>query len=95
CDEWPVLTTGSVLVLAKHTIDAVNANVFLEDMANTIDGGVNASNTSKKNAIIYYDEHGGQFVVQANTSNPAYQTETYKASGNKPQDILMTIVKGP
>jgi hypothetical protein len=32
CDEWTVLTAGTVMVLAKHTDNAVNSSVLLEDI---------------------------------------------------------------
>jgi len=39
CDEWTLLTTGTVTVLAKHTSNAVSSSVLLEDIATTMDGG--------------------------------------------------------
>ena len=93
CDEWTVLDSGTVRVLAKHTSNAVNSSVLLEDMASTIDGGPDATDAAKQKAVIHCAEHGGQLLITANTSNPAYSSDAYKSSGNKPTDILVKIVK--
>ncbi|CAK7205466.1 hypothetical protein SEUCBS139899_008241 [Sporothrix eucalyptigena] len=93
CDEWTVLDSGTVRVLAKHTNNAVNSSVLLEDMASTIDGGSDATDAQKAKAIIHCAEHGGQLVITANTSNPAYSSAAYKASGNHPTDMMVKVVK--
>lgn len=93
CDEWTVLDSGTVRVLAKHTSNIVNSSVLLEDMATTIDGGPDATDTDKQKAIIHCAEHGGQLVVKVNTSNPAYSSADYKSSGNKPSEMLVKVVK--
>ncbi|CAK7223420.1 hypothetical protein SBRCBS47491_005202 [Sporothrix bragantina] len=93
CDEWTVLTSGTVLVLAKHTDNTVNSSVLLEDMATTIDGGPDATDADKQKKIFHCAEHGGQLVVTANTSNPAYSSAEYKSSGNQPKEIMIKVVK--
>jgi hypothetical protein len=67
----------------------------LEDIATTIDGGATATAQDQQKAIIGCAEHGGQLVVKVNTSNAAYSSDAYKASGNKPQDILIKVVRAP
>ena len=43
CGEWSVYARGSVLITAKHLSQTINSSVLFEDIATTIDGGVNAS----------------------------------------------------
>ncbi|RKU47839.1 hypothetical protein DL546_008112 [Coniochaeta pulveracea] len=88
CDEWTVLTTGTVMVLAKHTDNAINSSVLLEDIATTIDGGATATAQDQQKAIIGCAAHGGQLVVKVDTKNPAYGSDAYKASGDLVDDVV-------
>lgn len=96
CDEWMMTEpVGSVLVLAKHTNNRVNSSVSLNDIADTIDGGVNATPEQRAKSIIGCGSNGGQLIVQANANNPVYQTEEYKALGAKPEGIVIKVVHAP
>ncbi|KAK1749893.1 hypothetical protein QBC47DRAFT_311024 [Echria macrotheca] len=96
CDEWmmgdPV---GSVLVLAKHTSNRSNSSVSLDEIANTIDGGINATPEQIAKSIMGCGTNGGQLIVQVNASSPVYQTEEYKALGAKPGNIVIKVVHAP
>ena len=96
CDEWMMgEPVGSVLVLAKHTSNRANSSVSLDEIADTIDGGVNATPEQRAKSIMGCGTNGGQFIVQANASNPVYQTDEYKALGAKPGNIVIKVVHAP
>jgi len=38
-------------------------------------------------------EHGGQLVMQVDTTNAEYSADSYKSSGNHASDILIKVVK--
>jgi hypothetical protein len=63
--------------------------------ADTIDGGVDASDEAKESALIDCGTGGGMLGVTADAQNPAYNTEEYKASRAKPEGIIIKIVKAP
>ncbi|KAK4444322.1 hypothetical protein QBC34DRAFT_487857 [Podospora aff. communis PSN243] len=93
CDEWTLYEPfGTVWVLAKHTSNRVNSSVSYDEMANTIDGGVDATEEQRKNSILGCGTGGGQLVVQINASNPVYKTEAYKTTTGVPRDILIKVV---
>jgi hypothetical protein len=62
-------------------------------MADTIDGGVDASDDVKKNALIGCGTGGGMLGVKTNPANPAYNTDEYKATKAKPDGIILKVVK--
>jgi hypothetical protein len=97
CAEWslPVSGAGSVLVLAKHINARVSSSILYEDLAATIDGGLNASDQAKKNSLLGCGPNGGQLGVKANLTNPLYNTEEYKKSGAKPDGIIIKLVRAP
>ncbi|KAK0616642.1 hypothetical protein B0T14DRAFT_413068, partial [Immersiella caudata] len=71
CDEWTMgEPVGSVLVLAKHTLKRANSSVLLDDTADTIDGGLNATPEQRAKSIMGCGINGGQWLVQVNASNP-------------------------
>lgn len=78
CEEWQLSVPGAATVpaLAKHTSASVNSSV-LYDLANTIDGGANATEQERQVALIGCAEGGGQLGVVADPGNEAYSTEEY------------------
>ncbi len=64
-------------------------------MADTIDGGVDASDEVKKNALIGCDTGGGMLGVKSIATNPAYNTAEYLATKSKPEGIILKVVKAP
>ncbi|KAK3370650.1 hypothetical protein B0H63DRAFT_454804 [Podospora didyma] len=97
CEEWmlPVSNGGTVLALAKHINQRVNSSILFEDLANAIDGGEDASAAAIKGSLLGCGAAGGMVGVKANTANPLYNTAAYKASGAKPDGILIKIVRAP
>jgi len=95
CDEWMMFEIGTVLALAKHTNNRITSSVSFDDIADTIDGGPEATPEQREKAIMGCGGNGGQLLVQVKPDNPAYQTEKYKATGGTPKDILIKIVRAP
>jgi hypothetical protein len=97
CAEWTVEVpdAGSVLLIAKHINPRMVSSVLFTDMANTLDGGVDASDEAKKNALIDCGTGGGMAGVKTDPSDPAYSTDAYKASKAKPEGIILKVVKAP
>lgn len=70
-----------------------NSSILYEDIANAIDGGANTPADKKNDFLIGCGTNGGQVRVKANLNNPLYSTPEYKASGAKPEDIILKLVK--
>lgn len=97
CAEWtlPIDDGASVLALAKHISPRTTSSVLFLDLADAIDGGLNATPDQKKAALAGCGTHGGQYGVTANTSNPLYSSDDYKKLGAKPEGIIIKLVKAP
>lgn len=98
CQEWelPADDDESVLLLADHLNGRVNSSVLYADIANAIDGGTNPTAASKAKSLLYAcGTDGGQVGVTVNTSNPAYQSSAFKATGWQAGGILVKIVHAP
>lgn len=97
CEEWTVETPGSrtVLVLAKHVNPRTQSSVAFEDIANTIDGGENASEADKNKSLLGCGENGGSFGVQVNLTNEIYNSEDFKKGKGKAQNIIIKLVWQP
>lgn len=77
----------------QHTNNAVNSSVLVKDIATTIDGGPDPQTAQVQKSIMSCAEHGGQLVVQLDTTNAEYRANSYKSTGNQPSDILIKVVK--
>ncbi|PFH57315.1 hypothetical protein XA68_15228 [Ophiocordyceps unilateralis] len=97
CDEWTIQVpgAGSVLTLAKHVNPRFTTSVLMEDIANTIDGGENVSEDEKKSSLIGCAQHGGSLGVKVNRTNPAYNTDEFKATEAKLDGIIIKLVRDP
>lgn len=96
CAEWglPVDNSGTVLALAKHINPRISSSILYEDLAAAIDGGLNSSDGGKSK-LLGCGVNGGQMGVTANLTNPLYNTDEYKASGAKPDGIIIKLVRRP
>lgn len=97
CAEWTIpVEAGSVLALAKHINGRINSSVLYTDIANTIDGGVDASEKDKKESLLgACGTHGGMVGVKVNAADPVYSSAEYKKLNAKPEGIIIKIVKAP
>jgi hypothetical protein len=98
CSEWslPVADAGTVLVLAKHIRPRTNSSVTYYDLARTIDGGANATPAQLAASLLgSCGAEGGMMGVTINATDPAYYTAAYLASGAKPQDLIVKLVRAP
>ncbi|KFY05269.1 hypothetical protein O988_00132 [Pseudogymnoascus sp. VKM F-3808] len=95
CDEWTLYQHGTVLALAKHIDSSLNSSVLFADIANTIDGGANATPEQQLEAIIGCATDGGSFGVVYDATNPQYNTADYLANNYTPEGILVKIVTAP
>ncbi|KAL3425261.1 hypothetical protein PVAG01_02052 [Phlyctema vagabunda] len=91
CGEWLLAAHGTAQAFAKHINNTVNSSVLFADIANTIDGGVNANTTQQAAALIGCGTDGGSLGVAVNASNPTYRGSTYPA-GYTTSGILIKIV---
>ena len=64
CGDWtlPIDGAGTVLGLAKHVIPIANSSVLYTDIANTIDGGENASDVDKNLRSFLVLRMGGRWA---------------------------------
>ncbi len=94
CSEWsfPLFGAGTVLALVKHINPRTNSGVTYYDLARTIDGGLDGA---QRNASLLggCGTRGGQLGVLVNLTDPVYQTAEYKASGMKPADLIVKLVR--
>lgn len=91
CAEWTLATNGTALALAKHLNSTIDSSVLFEDIANTIDGGENATLTNNS-GIVSCLKDGGSLGVIVNQTADAYNTLDYLASGAYMEGILIKIV---
>ncbi|KAH7369720.1 hypothetical protein BKA65DRAFT_521737 [Rhexocercosporidium sp. MPI-PUGE-AT-0058] len=92
CAEWSLYSHGTVLATARHINSTANSSVLFADIANTIDGGVGATNAQKANALIGCGTDGGSLGVVYNASNAQYNTAAYLANGYTPSGLIVKIV---
>lgn len=98
CSEWTLLPSGdgTVLALAKHIVPRTNSSVTYYDLANTIDGGTDATAAQLAASLLgACGANGGEVAVTVDATDPAYLTADYLASGAKPQDIVVKLVRDP
>ena len=90
--EWSLYNHGTVLATARHIDRTANSSALFADIANTIDGGVNATDAQKAAALIGCGTAGGSLGVLYNASNPQYNTAAYIANSYTPSGLLIKIV---
>lgn len=97
CGEWKfdIPFAETVLVLIEQTSGRYNSSVLLEDIATTIDGGLNPTTASLANSILGCGTNGGMTGVQWNSSNPIYKSAKYLAIKAKPDNLIMKVVRLP
>ncbi|KAI1376908.1 hypothetical protein F4677DRAFT_60726 [Hypoxylon crocopeplum] len=98
CSEWslPVFGAGTVLALAKHINPRTNSSVTYYDIARTIDGGADATPDDLAASLLgECGADGGEVGVAVDAADPAYLTPEYIASGAKPKDIIIKLVRDP
>ncbi|KAK0624160.1 hypothetical protein B0T14DRAFT_536748 [Immersiella caudata] len=93
CEEWSLGAEGTVSVAVKHTSPRLDTAVLLEDVANTIDGGENATPEQISKSLLGCGENGGQVGVLVNTSNPLYSSEAYKAKKTTTSGLIVKAYK--
>jgi hypothetical protein len=76
CAEWQAFTKGSTMVLAK-LVGEQDASVTFNDIANTIDGGTQATDADKAKVLWGCDTNGGQMAVVVNATDPLYKSPDY------------------
>jgi len=92
CTEWTLYAVNTVSVLIKHIDSSVNSQVVVKDIATTIDGGYNATEEQKREAIIGCGKNGGEAGVKIDLSNPAYNYPKYHEKGLTPNGVLVRVV---
>ncbi|KAH7336689.1 hypothetical protein BKA65DRAFT_538750 [Rhexocercosporidium sp. MPI-PUGE-AT-0058] len=92
CAEWTLYSHGTVVALAQHINSTADSSVLYADIANTIDGGVNATAGQKAASLIGCGTTGGSVGVVYNASNAEYNTAAYLANRYTPTGILIKIV---
>lgn len=95
CKEWVVdiPESGTVLALIKKVSSRYNSSVLLEDVANTIDGGLHPTEASLEKSLLGCGTNGGMIGIQWNSSNPIYTSAKYNATKAKPDGLIMKIVR--
>lgn len=92
CGEWTLYTHKTVLVTAKHIDMAHNSSVLFEDIATTIDGGVDATANQTAAALLGCGKDGGSMGVLVNATNPTYNSTAYEKLSAVAGGILIKVV---
>ncbi|CZT13058.1 uncharacterized protein RAG0_16650 [Rhynchosporium agropyri] len=92
CSEWTLFNNGTVIALAQHINSKVDSSVFYTDIANTIDGGFEATQEKQKASLLGCGTTGGTMGVVYNASAEQYHTAAYFATGYTPAGIMIKIV---
>lgn len=97
CQEWGIEVpgAGTVLPLAKQTGPRVTSSVLYADIADTIDGGLDATASQRAASLVGCAANGGQVGIKTDTTNPYYNTPQYVASGAKPTGLVIKVVRAP
>jgi len=95
CEEWSIQREASVLILVKHTSARLNSTVLALDIANTLDGGENATDEQRAKSLLGCGTNGGQMGLVFDASNPAYTGETYKSWKTTPSGLVIKVVRAP
>jgi hypothetical protein len=91
CGEWLLTAHGTAQAFAKHLNNTINSSVLFADIANTIDGGVNANPAQLAGSLIGCGTNGGSQGVLVNASNPTYSGSSFP-KGYSTSGILIKIV---
>jgi hypothetical protein len=94
CAEWQVTAKGGTWVQAKLVGDD-NAAVTFSDIANTIDGGVNATTEVKAKSLANCGTAGGQMGVIINATDPLYKTDEFVKGGFTTKGIIIKLIHNP
>ncbi len=95
CAEWSLYVAGTAMALGKHINPRVNSTVLFEDIANTIDGGENATIDQITKSISSCSKNGGSVAVTVDKTRPEYNTDDFKKSGASTDGIIIKIVAAP
>lgn len=98
CEEWqlPLAFGETVMTLAKHINPRYNSSVLFSDIADTIDGGEDATDAQRAASLLgRCGAQGGMAGVKFDAKNPAYNTDAYIKSRATPNHVLIKIVHSP
>ncbi|KAL8404763.1 hypothetical protein RB594_009584 [Gaeumannomyces avenae] len=84
-----------IRLLVKHTDPSITSSVTYEDMADSVDGGEDATDSKHEAAVLGCGANEGQRRVVAKSSNPAYQTPEYKDTGANSEGIVIKLIGAP
>lgn len=92
----PLAFGETVMTLAKHINPRYNSSVLFADIADTIDGGADATEAQRAASLLGQCGGGGGMAgVKFDKANPAYNTDAYKRSRATPDHVLVKIVHSP
>jgi len=92
CGEFTLYPKGTVQIIAKHITMGVNSSVLYEDIANTIDGGANATVAQQEEALLGCGSDGGSFGVVVNRTHPTYSSAAYTKLSAVTSGIIIKVV---
>lgn len=94
CAEWQVHTAGTVMVLAKLVGDQ-DASIAFNDIANTLDGGPNASEEEKAASLLGCNTAGGQMAARVNSTEILYQSSEFTKGNFVNSGMIIKVVRKP
>ena len=94
CAEWQATTKGTTWLMAKLVGDDA-ASVTFDDIADTIDGGANATPAQRAAALYGCNTAGGQIGVKVNTADVRYQQPQFTNGTFTNKGIVLKLVRNP
>lgn len=92
CEERDLYTRSTARVKIKHIDTAHNSSVLYGDIANTLDGGANATDEQMVAALFGCGANGGYMGVIVNTTHPTYNSTRYNNLHAVPNGIIVKVL---
>ena len=92
CGERSLYTHNTVHITAKHIDTVRNSSVLFEDIATTLDDGVNAMADKVAAALLVCGGDGGSMGVVFNATPPTYTSAAYAKLDAVAGGILINVV---
>ena len=92
CGEWSLYTHNTLQITATHLDTVHNSSVLFEDIANTLDGGVDATADQAAAALFGCGGDGGSMGVVVNATHPTYNSTAYVKLDAVAGGILIKVV---
>ncbi|KAL1901067.1 hypothetical protein Sste5346_002134 [Sporothrix stenoceras] len=89
-----LLTRYTARIKVKHIDPVHNSSVLYEDIANTLDGGVNATDDQMGAVLFGCGANGGSMGVVVNATHPTYNSSYFAYQHAVTSGIIVKVMFG-